>query len=191
MAQRQDSGRMMDEMERFEAEISRTARPSMSSILKPSSVSGSKGPNDMAYQNSSFPPKPHAPPTLFLPTQLQRAGVRHSAPVPSSQTFTPSPSGSTITNPNQASVAGAAVISNKPVLYLPEKELKPTSNTVTKAPPIKKLKVEEKASSVKAPSASSGPSVLKAPSSTVGSATVKAGTDEPVKVQKFKKPKIC
>ena len=35
----------------------------------------------------------------------------------------------------------------------------------------------------------SGPSVLKAPSSTVGSATVKAGTDEPVKVQKFKKPK--
>lgn len=35
----------------------------------------------------------------------------------------------------------------------------------------------------------SGPSVLKAPSSTVGSATVKAGTEEPVKVQKFKKPK--
>lgn len=113
----------------------------MSSILKPSSVSGS-------YQTSSFPSKPQAPPTLFLPTQLQRAGVRPSAPASSSQVFTSSSSGSP--NPNQAPIAGAAVISNKPVLYLPEKELKPALSTIIKVPALKKLKVEEKASSVKA-----------------------------------------
>ena len=82
--------------------------------------------------------------------------MRPSAPVISSQGFSSSSSLSSINaNSSQTSIVGAAVISNKPVLYLPEKEPKSLSgsaSSLVKAPPIKKFKVEEKASStVKAP----------------------------------------
>lgn len=76
--------------------------------------------------------------TFFLPTQLQRAGVR---PVNASSGF---PSSSSQSNNDQVAVAGAAVISNKPVLYLPEKETKPLPSTIKAPVPVKKQKVEAK-----------------------------------------------
>lgn len=176
---------MQDEMERFEAEISKSAGPS-GNPTKPSSY----GPTSFQPSQLRMLPKPPAPPanlaamvtppstTLFLPPQLQRAGVRPQAAQASVHTS------SSIT-------AAAAVISNKPVLYMPEKEGKmPNQPNLVKAatPVVKKPKVEPKpAAPAPPPVVSSGPSVLKAPSSTVGSATVKAG-DEP-KVPKYKKPK--
>jgi len=177
-AQRQ----MQDEMERFEAEISRTSKPMIPSTLnqppqhypkffaKPTSVTHSA-----AVPSSTF----------FLPTQLQRAGVRPNNP---SSGF---PSSSSQSNNDQVSVGAAAVISNKPVLYLPEKESKPVLSTIKAPVPIKKQKIETKPlikPPTSVPSTSTcAPSVLKAPSSTVGSATVKQG-EEP-KVVKYKKPK--
>lgn len=80
--------------------------------------------------------------------------MRPSVPVITSSQGFLSSSSSTLTSTNvnsqQVSIAGAAVISNKPVLYLPEKEPKSHSaaSSVVKAPLIKKLKVEEKASSL-------------------------------------------
>ncbi|XP_057374520.1 RNA-binding protein 42-like [Daphnia carinata] len=177
---------MQDEMERFEAEISNsTSKPTIPPVLKPSMVrpaSGAPGTFQQKFQ----------PPTHFLPTQLQRAGVRPTAPASSSQTFS---STTSVQPSSQASSVGTAIISNKPVLYLPEKEAKSTPATPTTAAssskttqPAKKQKVEAKSPTKVTPSSSGGPSILRAPSSTVGSATVKAGTDEP-KVQKMKKPK--
>ena len=189
---------------RFEAEISSTSKPSAHSVAKPNSIRP-------AFQQSQNFATKFQPPTLFLPTQLQRAGVRPAVSSASTQNF----SSSSTQSATQASSVGTAVISNKPVLYLPDKETKhqapltPASASTIKAPPpAKKQKVEVKSPTKSVPSASvrmlstyiaqslfnkfyifqSGPSVLKAPSSTVGSATVKAGTDEP-KVQKMKKPK--
>ena len=194
---------------RFEAEISRTSKPMIPSTLnqppqhypkffaKPTSVTHSA-----AVPSSTF----------FLPTQLQRAGVRPNNP---SSGF---PSSSSQSNNDQVSVGAAAVISNKPVLYLPEKESKPVLSTIKAPVPIKKQKIETKPlikPPTSVPSTSTvgslsfnyqiflfnidytisnfcfllkcAPSVLKAPSSTVGSATVKQG-EEP-KVVKYKKPK--
>jgi len=178
-AQRQ----MQDEMERFEAEISRTSKPMIPSttnqppqhypkfFAKPTSVT-----------HSSTTPSS----TFFLPTQLQRAAVR---PIHNSSGF---PSSSSQSNNDQITPAGAAVISNKPVLYLPEKESKPLVSTVKAPVPVKKQKVEVKPptkvqTSVPSTPSTCAPSVLKAPSSSVGSATIKQG-EEP-KVVKYKKPK--
>lgn len=151
-------------------------------------------PGHGTFQSQHFPPKLQANPrpTLFLPTQLQRAGVKSAPSAPSAPIIHSFPAA----NPSlsQPSTVGTAVISNKPVLYLPDKEAKPTAAasaptpSIKAPPPVKKQKTETTKSSPAKPSGSSGPSVLKAPSSTVGSATVKSGGEEP-KVQKMKKPK--
>lgn len=137
---------------RFEAEISNsTSKPSGAPLLRPNMVrpaSGAPGTFQQRFQ----------PPTHFLPTQLQRAGVRHAAPQSSSQTFSSTPS---VQPPSQASTVGTAIISNKPVLYLPDKEAKSTSATLTttasltKVPqPAKKQKVEAKSPTKVVPSSS-------------------------------------
>ncbi|XP_046651908.1 RNA-binding protein 42-like [Daphnia pulicaria] len=176
---------MQDEMERFEAEISNsTSKPSIPSVLKPNMIRPTSGAPGVFQQKFQ-------PPTHFLPTQLQRAGVR-----PTVSSISQPFSSSTSAPPSSiASSVGTAIISNKPVLYLPDKEAKASSSTSATAnliktpqPVAKKAKVEAKSPTKVVPTAASGPSVLRAPSSTVGSATVKAGTEEP-KVQKMKKPK--
>merc|ERR1712071_256770 len=175
-AQRQ----MQDEMERFEAEISRTSKPMIPSNLKSTSETFQP-----PQHYPKFFSKPSSVPssTFFLPTQLQRAGVKPANP---SAGFSSSSSQS---NADQTTIVGAAVISNKPVLYLPEKDAKAVAPTNKTPTPVKKQKVEVKPPVKPAPSmqSTSAPSVLKAPSSTVGSATVKQG-EEP-KVVKYKKPK--
>lgn len=121
---------------RFEAEISKASRPSVPTVFRPSSVR----PNVSYTSNQSQQPRFGAPPssTLFLPTQLQRAGVRPAVPAPPSSGFS-----SAAPTQNQGAAIGAAVISNKPVLYLPEKDTKQAPAEVSKtAPPTKKQKVE-------------------------------------------------
>lgn len=136
-------------MIRFEAEISSTSKPSVQSVSKPNMIRP-------AFQQSQNFATKFQPPTLFLPTQLQRAGVRPTVPA-AAQNF---PS-STVTQPStQASNVGTAVISNKPVLYLPDKESKtasltPASASVLKAPPpAKKQKIDAKSPTKAAPSTS-------------------------------------
>ena len=123
----------------------------MSSILRPSSVRPSNPGGGQFNQNPNQQAR-FAAPTFFLPTQLQRAGVRPAASAPSSTSSSTFPSTvPTQSGTIQPSTAGAAVISNKPVLYLPEKtEAKPAAAAalpvvMKAAPPIKKLKIEPKA----------------------------------------------
>lgn len=118
-------------LDRFEAEISKS-----SSI--PQSASA---PPHFQHQIKALP-KPPAPPqnlsgnphvsTLFLPPQLQRAGVKHTAV------------SSNMPSTNAISVAGTAVISNKPVLYMPEKDAKSSAPVKVAPPPVKKIKTELK-----------------------------------------------
>ena len=140
---------------RFEAEISNsTSKPT--SLLKPNMIrpaSGAPGVYQQKFQ----------PPTHFLPTQLQRAGVRPTLSSSMSQPF----SSSTSAPPSsQASSVGTAIISNKPVLYLPDKEAKASSSISAPAslikapqPAAKKIKVEAKSPVKAAPSASASVSI--------------------------------
>lgn len=125
---------------RFEAEIS-GSKPSIPSVLKPNMIRPASGAPGVFQQRFQ-------PPTHFLPTQLQRAGVRPTVSSSISQPF----SSSTSAPPSsQASSVGTAIISNKPVLYLPDKEAKASSSTSVTAslmktpqPAAKKPKVEAK-----------------------------------------------
>lgn len=110
-----------------------------SSLMRPSTV------RPALNQAQGFQSRP----TLFVPPQLQRAGVRPATGAQGTVASAP------------ATVAAAAVISNKPVLYKPDNDAKPaTSSGATKTtavtpasgPAAKKTKVEP--SSVKQASSS-------------------------------------
>lgn len=128
---------------RFEAELAGTLRPTPSSLMRPSTVR-SGNPSGPFAQGQGFQSKP----TLFVPTQLQRAGVRPNAPA---QTAGGAGFAAAVSAP--ATVVAAAVISNKPVLYKPDNESKPAATSgATKQPALtavsgtaaKKVKVEAK-----------------------------------------------
>lgn len=115
------------------------------STIRPSSSTGSFNHN----QNQQQPRVGGPPSTLFLPTQLQRAGAGVRAAPPATSTNFSTTANTTPASGNQASGVGAAVISNKPVLYLPEKkETKSTAAPVVlRASPLvvsKKPKLETK-----------------------------------------------
>lgn len=119
---------------RFEAELAGTLRPTAPSLMRPSTVRS---------QAPGFQNKPAS--TFFVPPQLQRAGVRPVIPAQGS-----AGTGFTAAASAPATVAAAAVISNKPVLYKPDSDAKPeavkvaktAAPTTTAGPAAKKTKVE-------------------------------------------------
>lgn len=119
-------------------------------MLRPSTIRPSGSTGSFNHNSNQQQPRLGGPPsTLFLPTQLQRAGAGVRAAAPATSPNFSTTANSTSASGNQASAVGAAVISNKPVLYLPEKkETKPTAAPVVlKAPPPvvnKKPKLETK-----------------------------------------------